>query len=320
MVDRAGLSKSIASSEASDSTASAGGVSLAALRTMHQAFMQAVDAAAVPLAGVDFTSAPRRAKPITVALGTLDLSGRDARLTLTALLALPDFEQFEHWLGEPGARLTGFDLPFGLPREFVLSQGWPTDWQACIAHYASLSREHLRERFRHFCAGRPVGGKFAHRQTDGPAGASPSMKWVNPPVAWMLHAGVPRLIAADLSLPGLRIGSPVRLGVEAYPGLLARQVSSASYKSDTRARQTAARHSVRQALLGALLDGAIGPVGGLVCADLHQQQMLDDGTGDSLDAVLCLAQAAVAVARPQADFGLPAGLDPLEGWITGAGV
>lgn len=296
------------------------GVSRRALQAVHRAFMQAVDARAVPLAGVDFTSAPRRAKPITVALGSLDLSGHAPVLALTDLLALSDFESFERWLAEPGARLTGFDLPFGLPREFVLSQGWPTDWHACIAHYASLPREQLRERFRSFCAVRPVGGKFAHRRTDGPAGSSPSMKWVNPPVAWMLHAGVPRLIAADLSLPGLRAGNPAQIGLEAYPGMLARQVSAASYKSDDRARQNAARRSVREELLAALLAGTIGPPGGLVCPDPLRARLVDDGTGDCLDAVLCLAQAAVAMARPQADFGLLAGFDPLEGWIAGAGM
>ena len=71
------------------------------------------------------------------------------------------------------------------------------------------------------------------------------MKWVNPPVAWMLHAGIPRLIAADVLMPGLNDGGPVvdagRVALEAYPGYLARSITRASYKSDTRALQTVAR-------------------------------------------------------------------------------
>ena len=38
--------------------------------------------------------------------------------------------------------------------------------------------------------------------------------------------------------------------------------------------------------------------------------------GDRLDAVLCLVQAAWASTQPR--FGLPADVDPLEGWIVSA--
>jgi hypothetical protein len=44
--------------------------------------------------------------------------------------------------------------------------------------------------------------------------------------------------------------------------------------------------------------------------------LLDDGSGDALDAVLCLIQAAWAAGRP--NHGLPAQVDPLEGWIVSA--
>jgi hypothetical protein len=44
--------------------------------------------------------------------------------------------------------------------------------------------------------------------------------------------------------------------------------------------------------------------------------LIDDASGDALDAVLCLMQAAWACEQP--DFGLPPQLDPLEGWIVSA--
>jgi hypothetical protein len=44
--------------------------------------------------------------------------------------------------------------------------------------------------------------------------------------------------------------------------------------------------------------------------------MLDDGSGDILDAVLCALQAA-SVAH-LSHYGMPAQTDAVEGWIIGA--
>ena len=168
------------------------------------------------LLGVDFTSAPTRRKPITVARGRLEGAGR---LRLESLDALPDFAAFEALLAEPGPWVGGFDLPFGLPRELVVALGWPLEWPALVRHVAGLTRAELRAAFAAFCAARPAGSKFAHRACDGPAGSSPSMKWVNPPVAFMLHAATPRLLAAGVSLPAVgQAGDPRRVALEAYPG------------------------------------------------------------------------------------------------------
>ena len=43
---------------------------------------------------------------------------------------------------------------------------------------------------------------------------------------------------------------------------------------------------------------------------------MDDASGDALDAVLCLVQAAWASGQP--GYGLPETIDPLEGWIVSA--
>jgi hypothetical protein len=194
--------------------------------------------AVTTLLGCDFSSAPSRRKPIVFAVGHMDRG----RVVLDGLEAYESLDAWAKRLLAPGPWVGGFDLPFGLPRELVTTLGWPSDWHGCIQHFASLSRDHIREAFVGFCRARPVGGKFAHRATDGPAGSSPSMKWVNPPVAFMLHAGVPRLLAAGVSFPGLHPGDPERVALEAYPGLLARSVlGSVSYKSDDKTRQTPER-------------------------------------------------------------------------------
>lgn len=269
--------------------------------------------APVVVAGVDFTSAPTRRKPITVAHGRS--SGGVVRLDRIDTHA--DFAGFAHWLAGPGPWVGAFDFPFGLPRELVLALGWPTEWPALIEHYAGLTRAQIRETFAAFCAGRPAGGKFAHRATDGPAGSSPSMKWVNPPVAYMLHAGVPLLVKTGVHLPGLMPGDPQRVALEGYPGMVARELlGSRSYKSDDRARQTPERLIARKDLVEALERGI--PRWGLRLKLSHAQRdgLVADASGDRLDAVLCLVLAAWGAQRP--GFGLPADLDPLEGWTVGA--
>jgi len=266
------------------------------------------------LAGVDFTSAPRRAKPVVWAWGAWQ---RPGLLRLEALRENASLEAFAQALATPGPWLAAFDLPFGLPRELVETLGWPTEWAACMDHYAGLERAAIVETFAAFCDARPVGGKFAHRACDLPAGSSPSMKWVNPPVAFMLHAGVAALRAAGVTLAGLSAGDPARVALEGYPGLVARElVGRRSYKSDTRAQQTPERLIARKDLVDALEQGRWR---GLRLKLTHAQrdELVADPQGDRLDAVLCLMLAAWADTRPR--DGLPAGFDTLEGWIVGAG-
>lgn len=267
----------------------------------------------IGLAGVDFTSRPTRRKPITVALGRVE---HDV-VRLARIEAHADLAGFASWLGQPGPWLSVFDLPFGLPRELVTVLGWPLDWLPLMRHYAALDRSEIRATFAAFCAARPTGAKFAHRQTDGPAASSPSMKWVNPPVAFMLHAGVPLLIDAGVHLPGLHAGDPSRVALEGYPGLLAREVlGSRSYKSDTVAKQTPDRLIARIDLVDALDQGRTRLGLRLKLTHAQREELIADASGDRLDAVLCLVQAAWASRRQ--NHGLPAAIDPLEGWIVTA--
>jgi len=227
-------------------------------------------------------------------------------------------EAFAEWLRQPGPWLGAFDFPFGLPRELVEHLGWPTDWAALMRHYAALSREEIRSIFAAFCAARPAGAKFAHRACDAPAGSSPSMKWVNPPVAYMLHAGVPPLVAAGVSLPAVgHEGDPQRVALEGYPGLLARElVGRRSYKSDEAAKQTPDRLIARKDIVDALEQGRTRLQLRLKLSHAQREALVDDASGDRLDAVLCLMQAGWAAGQP--GHGLPAAFDRLEGWIVSA--
>ncbi|HUJ88529.1 MAG TPA: DUF429 domain-containing protein [Burkholderiales bacterium] len=264
--------------------------------------------------GVDFTSAPRKAKPITVAHAEL----RAGALRVLALEALLDFPAFEALLARPGPWTGGFDFPFGLPGELVRDLGWPRGWRPLVRHCAQLTRAELRAALDAYRAARPAGNKYAHRATDRPAGSSSPMKLVNPPVALMFHEGAPRLAAAGVHVPGLAAGDRARVALEAYPGMLARTIVRASYKNDARALQTPARRAARRRILAALVRGD-HPLRLKVSlkTDSMKQILLEDASGDSLDAVLCAVQAAWAAARP--GWGLPRRLPRGEGWIVSAG-
>jgi hypothetical protein len=228
-------------------------------------------------------------------------------------------EAFSDWLAAQAAWVGGFDLPFGLSRPLVEALGWPTDWAASMDHYARLSRAQIRDAFAAFCAARPAGSKFAPRACEAPAGSSPSMKWVNPPVAYMMHSGVPLLRAAGAHFPAHEPAAPgaARVALEAYPGLTARELlGRRSYKSDDARQQTPDRLIARKDLVEALEQGR-SRLGLRVKLSAAQRDALAaDGSGDSLDAVLCLLQAAWALG--QSNWGVPPGIDPLEGWIVGA--
>ena len=243
-------------------------------------------------------------------------------MQLTNIQLIESIELFDAWLRQPTNWVGVFDLPFGLPRELTEQLGWPTVWPALMAHYAKLSRAEIRSTFAEFCDARPVGGKFAHRATDGSAGSSSSMKWVNPPVAYMLHAGVPRMVAAGVHFPGLHAGDETRVALEGYPGLLAREVlGRRSYKSDDKLKQNAERLIARKDLITALELGHTRLGLRLKLTHAQRDGLVDDAKGDRLDAVLCLLQAAWAQRQHDEgvpNYGLPGNLDPLEGWIISA--
>jgi hypothetical protein len=266
----------------------------------------------VRLYGVDFTCAPRRAKPITVARGTFSRGA----YSLERIENLHSFAAFEALLLRPGPWTGGFDFPFGLPEELVRDLGWPLDWRGLVAHCAGLTRQAFRATLDEYRARRPVGGKYVRRRTEGPAGCSSAMKLVNPPVALMFHEGAPRIAASGVHVPALAAGDPKRVALEAYPGLLARGITRASYKNDTKAKQTPARAAARRTIVAALTsaDYALGIR--LACRPAMRRALIADPTGDALDAVLCALQAAWG--STQAGYGLPALGSGCEGWIVSA--
>lgn len=270
---------------------------------------------------MDFSSAPGPKKPITVAVGHLLTEHRrsgPAVYFLDSVVCLDSFAGFDAFLMHPGPWVAGFDLPFSMPRALIEHYNWPSSWAEFIDWYAVQPREDLRLLFKRFCDGRPAGSKYVYRKTDKPAGSSPAMRWTNPPVAWMTHAGMPRIKSAGLHIPGLHHGADPResqrVALEAYPGFTARKVTKASYKSDDRHKQTPERKRARKEILTALCEARAGLNVRLECSHDWFRLMHADGSGDLMDAAICGLQAAHACLEP--GFGFPKDLDGLEGWIA----
>jgi hypothetical protein len=265
----------------------------------------------VRIYGVDFTCAPRRAKPITVASAFLEQN----QLRVDEVEKLETFGEFEALLARPGPWVGGFDFPFSLPRELVRDLRWPAAWKTLVQHCASMSRQQFREALDAYRNTRPVGSRYAHRATDLPAGSASPMKLVNPPVALMFQEGAPRILASGAHIPALLDGDGKRVALEAYPGLLARKQLGMreSYKSDTRSEHTAARARARRRIVAALKAGR--PLQILLRTKL-EKELVADGSGDTLDAVICAVQAAWAAGQRR--YGLPLRVPRGEGWIITA--
>lgn len=269
-------------------------------------------AASPPVFGIDFTSAPRRAKPITIARGRL----ADDAFVLEEIVTCADWPAYERWLATPGPWVGGFDFPFGLPREAVVDLGWPRSWPALVRHCADLDRRDFRAALDAYRETRAVGNRYAHRATDAPARSHSPLKLVNPPVALMFVEGARRLVAAGVTVPTLAAGDGLRVALEAYPGLAARAITRAPYKSDDRAKQTPERRASRSTIVATLRKTG-GPFGfTLAGSRTLLASLVADASGDRLDAAIAAMQAAWGWQRRADGWGLPDGVDPLEGWIV----
>ena len=261
--------------------------------------------------GIDFTSRPRRAKPITC----LECTLTGHRLRAVKLTEWAAFAGFEAALRRPGPWIAGIDFPFGQARRFIETIGWPRSWAGYVQHAQSLGRQGFCATLDAYRTNRPTGDKEHRRATDRAAGSISPQKLYGTPVGLMFFEGAPRLKAADLTIPGLQHGDPDRIVVEAYPGILARTlIGRRGYKQDTRAKQTQEQHQARKALLKIIQQGGVEQSHGLTVA--APDHLADDPGADHLDALLCAIQAAWAWTQRDNHYGQPNHTDPIEGWIA----
>ncbi|MEM9333863.1 MAG: DUF429 domain-containing protein [Pseudomonadota bacterium] len=255
--------------------------------------------------GIDFTSRPTRSKPITCV--KTRLSGQS--LSFEHLESWTSFSEFEAFLERDGPWIAGLDFPFGQARRFLENMRWPTEWPGYAERVAGMTRPEFRELLDDYRRDREPGDKEHKRETDRLTGAVSSQKLYGVPVALMFYEGVPRLWRSPVSIPLLRPTLDSRVALEAYPGVLARElIGRRPYKQDVRDKQSEAQRVAREDLCNALRNGG----GGLEVE--VPDSLVDDPKADTLDALLCAVQAAKAAAAP--DYGIPDDADPAEGWIA----
>lgn len=263
--------------------------------------------------GVDFTSAPSPRKPITCAQGRLD----ERILVIETIDYFANFASFDRFLNRPGPWVGGFDFPFGQPRRLIEALGWPLDWSSYVDRLTQIGLDAFAAELKAYRDSQPPGDKHHLRRVDQLSGAISPMMLYGVPVGKMFFYGAPRLLDAGISILPHYPRPDTRVAIEAYPALPARIWATASYKSDTKAKQTVEREQQRQRIVAGL-DSELTQHYQLqlLLTDALRDRMVRDASGDVLDAVLACVQAAWAYGqREKNNYGIPADVDPLEGWI-----
>jgi hypothetical protein len=225
-----------------------------------------------------------------------------------------NFEAFENALAAAGPWIAGIDFPFGQSRRFIEDIGWPRRWADYVRYAQGLGRDGFCLCLNNYRADRPPGDREHRRKTDVAAGSISPQKLYGVPVALMFFEGAPRLIKAQVTIPGLQTGAVDRIVVEAYPGILARRlIGRQSYKSDSKNKQIKDQLAARNNILSRVIAGERMEYGFRVEAPLS---LANDPTGDRLDALLCAIQAGWSWTQRSSGFGAPINLDPAEGWIA----
>jgi hypothetical protein len=269
--------------------------------------------------GLDFTSAPRREKPITCVGATLI----EQTLHVESLVVFESFDTFENFLGSPGPWMAGMDFPFGQPQRLRRDLGWPDDWVEIARLVGDMSAEEFERTLTEYRQARDPGDKHHRRDTDVLARSQSPMTLHGVPVAKMFYRGAPILERTRVNIIPCRPLNKDRYVVEAYPALVARRyLGKTKYKSDDRRHQTADRENARRALLDTLQSAQLARDFDLALDLPHglTEEFVADASADRLDALLGAIQTAWAWTQRDRNYGMPAGIDAVEGWIMDPGL
>lgn len=265
--------------------------------------------------GLDFTSAPSRQKPIVCVAGELT----QGVLQVSHLIKIASLNEFEVFLKRRGPWLAGFDFPFGQPRKLIRNLNWPQTWDLYVEKIAQMSQQEFEAILERYRQPREAGDKHHLRITDAKAESRSPMMLYGVPVGKMFFRGAPRLLRAEVSILPCRPTNDDRIAIEAYPALVARKwIGKQSYKSDDPKKQTSEQAAARRDLVRTICSDHLKTHYGfrVELNDELTHPVIQDPTGDSIDALLCAIQAAWAYTQRDRGYGIPSDCDPNEGWIV----
>jgi hypothetical protein len=264
--------------------------------------------------GIDFTSSPSGKKPITCAVCSLEKN----ILTLQDVKFLVDFMQFESEISTEGSWVAGIDFPFGQSRTFIENIGWPERWAEYVAVVSSLSKNEFVEVLENYKKDRSIGDKEHKRKIDILSSSISPQKLYGVPVGKMFYEGAKRLLQSPATILPFRKADKNRIIFEVYPALVARRfIGKKSYKNDTKSKQTQALKKSRIEIVEGIQSNSLKHEFSIeVSLNNYQEELIDDATGDLLDAVLCAMQAAWGHLHRHKNYGMPESVDLAEGWIV----
>ncbi len=267
--------------------------------------------------GIDFTSRPKKSKPLTVAVCSLQKGGV---LLFKEMQLFTCFEEFEIFLQQKGPWMAGFDFPFGQPQVLIEHLKLPTDWPQYVKAIQKWKPGQFENRVQQFKDKKKKGQKEPLRITDALASAQSPLKMVKAPLVKMFLEGASRLLASGISVVPCKIRPKEnRYAVEAYPALIARRFAG-PYKTDKKNGDTQELEAGRESILNKILSSGFQAEFHLTLEidSVQRHSLIADPSGDQLDALLCALQAAWAWRNGKPFFGIPNPEHALirsEGWI-----
>ena len=269
----------------------------------------------IKIFGIDFTSAPRKGKPITVAEARLC----HKVLAITNIFDLVNLEQFSEFLKRTGSWIAAIDFPFSQPRKLILDCGWPNSWQEFVNQVSLMGKQRFERILRNYRDSETSRCRLL-RETDKIAKSRSPMQLDFTPVGKMFLVGAPLLARSPCTIvPFRQLRADVGIIIEGYPKLVAgKAVGKSVYKSDSLSHQISTQAEVRKSILQWIQSKEAKEHYGFIVKlnDVLANNCVYDPKGDRLDAALCAMQAAWAWTQSRNRYGVPEYCEHLEGWIV----
>ncbi|MFH0904605.1 MAG: DUF429 domain-containing protein, partial [Methanobacteriota archaeon] len=226
---------------------------------------------------------------------------KNANLAYGDTLLYPKFKE--------GEGLKQFDVVIANP---------PWNQDGYVGKIDEMDLQEFVDTMKEYRQTRSKGDKHHFRDTDRIAKSCSPMMLFGVPVGKMFFKGAPRLLKSGVSILPCHKNGSKRIVVEAYPKLVAKKlILKPKYKNDTKKKQNSELRDARQEIVKKLKSGCIRPYYGfdLILKEDSATKIIDDPTGDYLDALLCAIQAGWAYEQRKQGYGIPDGFE-LEGWIV----